>query len=78
MTARTDYERVHDRLMQEIPQLIDGRLEYFGACIIAVLKAPGNYCSLPFMNYCYPSHSCRVCITMNAVEAFKCPCKLWR
>lgn len=39
MTARNDYERVQERLMQEIPQLLDGRVEYFDTCLFAVLKA---------------------------------------
>lgn len=38
-TARADYERVHDRLMLEIPQLVDQRKSYFGACLQAVVNA---------------------------------------
>lgn len=38
-SARTDYERIHDRLMQEIPQLLEGRVDYFDTCLFAVIKA---------------------------------------
>lgn len=38
-TARTDYERVHERLMSEVPQLLEGRIEYFDVCVMAVMNA---------------------------------------
>ena len=38
-TARADYERVHDRLMLEIPQLLEGRVDYFDVCLFAVMNA---------------------------------------
>lgn len=42
-TARADYERVHDRLMLEVPQLLEGRVEYFDICLVAVMKAQSLY-----------------------------------
>ena len=38
-TSRADYERVHDRLMLEVPQLLDNRVDYFDTCLSAVMKA---------------------------------------
>ena len=43
MSARTDYERVHDRLMQEIPQLLDGRVDFFDACLFAILRTQVHF-----------------------------------
>ena len=38
-SAKADYERVHSRLMHDIPQLLDNRLGYFDQCLQAVIKA---------------------------------------
>ena len=38
-SAKQDYERVHGRLMQEMPDLFEGRVEYFDLSLQAVIKA---------------------------------------
>ena len=38
-TARSDYERVHDRLMLEVPMLLENRVGYFDTCLVAIMKA---------------------------------------
>ena len=38
-SAKADYERVHGRLMHDMPQLYDNRLGYFDQCLQAVIKA---------------------------------------
>jgi len=38
-SARSDYERVHSRVMAEMPELYDGRVGYFDLCLQAVIKA---------------------------------------
>lgn len=38
-SARSDYERVHSRVMAEMPELYDGRVAYFDLCLQAVIKA---------------------------------------
>lgn len=72
-TARTDYERVHDRLMLEVPQLLEGRVEYFDVCLAAVMKAqvtPWPHYSQELIFICH-YYFYRVCTTMNAVLAFE-------
>lgn len=38
-SAKQDYERVHSRMMQEMPELFEGRVEYFDLSLQAVIKA---------------------------------------
>lgn len=38
-SAKQDYERVHGRMMQEMPELYEGRVEYFDLSLQAVIKA---------------------------------------
>lgn len=42
-SAKADYERVHGRLMQDMPQLYENRLGYFDHCLHAVIKAQVRY-----------------------------------
>jgi len=42
-SARSDYERVHSRVMAEMPELYDGRVAYFDLCLQAVIKAQALY-----------------------------------
>ena len=37
--TRVDYERVHERLMQEVPQLVQVKADYLDICLVAVVKA---------------------------------------
>ena len=37
-SAKTDYERVHQRMMAEIPELFEGRVGYFEHCVEAVIQ----------------------------------------
>ena len=38
-SAKADYERVHGRVMHDMPQLYENRLGYFDHCLQAVIKA---------------------------------------
>lgn len=38
-SARSDYDRVHSRMMQEMPELYEGRVGYFDLCLQAVIKS---------------------------------------
>ncbi len=38
-STKQDYERVHSRMMQELPELYEGRVEYFDVSLQAVIKA---------------------------------------
>lgn len=42
-SAKADYERVHGRLMHDMPKLYDNRLAYFDHCLQAVIKAQALY-----------------------------------
>lgn len=37
--AHSDYERVHDRIMLEVPQLLEVRASYLEVCLVAAVKA---------------------------------------
>ena len=37
--ARADYERVHDRIMLEVPQLLDVRASFLEVCLVAAVRA---------------------------------------
>ena len=50
-TARGDYERIHSRLMYEVPELCEQRVGYYETCVRASIKAQALYyhqCSLTF------------------------------
>lgn len=52
-TARADYERIHSRLMFEVPELCEQRVTYYETCMRATIKAQALYyhqCSLIFRN----------------------------
>jgi hypothetical protein len=38
-SSRADYDRIHQRMMQELPQVLDGRVSYFEHCLQAVIEA---------------------------------------
>ena len=38
-SSKADYERVHSRLMHDMPQLYENRVGYFDQCLQAVIKA---------------------------------------
>ena len=37
--ARSDYERIHDQLMLEVPQLVEVKGSYLDLCLLAVIRA---------------------------------------
>ena len=50
-TARADYERIHSRLMYEVPQLCDQRVAYYETCMKASIRSQALYyhhCSQTF------------------------------
>ena len=38
-SSKADYERVHSRLMYDMPRLYENRVGYFDQCLQAVIKA---------------------------------------
>eukprot|EP00731_Ephydatia_muelleri_P020594 Em0013g321a len=49
LTARAEYERIHSRLMYEVPELCEQRVGYYETCLRASIKAQALYyhqCSL--------------------------------
>lgn len=42
-STKADYSRVHSRMMQEMPVLYEGRVDYFDHCLQAVIKAQALY-----------------------------------
>ena len=43
--TRMDYERVHDRIMLEVPQLLEVRASYLEVCLMAAIRAQVSSCS---------------------------------
>ena len=68
MAARTDYERVHDRMMVEIPQLLEGGISYVDHCLCAVTKAQVYFCLI--LVFVSLSLMCRLSITNNAALVY--------
>ena len=38
-SRKADYERVHDRLMHDLPKLYDGRVDFFEPCLVAMVQS---------------------------------------
>lgn len=66
-SARSDYERVHHRLMQELPQLYEGRVEFFEPCVTATQQSavwlslsslsPSSFSTTLLLSSCYTTRS---------------------
>lgn len=37
--SRADYDRIHQRMMQELPRVMEGRVAYFEHCLQAIIEA---------------------------------------
>ena len=38
-SSRAEYDRIHQRMLQELPQVLEERVEYFEHCLQAVIEA---------------------------------------
>lgn len=44
-SSRADYDRIHQRMMQELPRVLDGRVNYFEHCLQAIIEAQVRMCT---------------------------------
>jgi hypothetical protein len=42
-SSRADYDRIHQRMMQELPRVLEGRVDYFEHCLQAIVEAQVLY-----------------------------------
>ena len=43
-SKKSEYERINERLMTEMPQLYDGRIDFFEPCVTAVIQSQVCVC----------------------------------
>lgn len=53
-SARSDYERVQQRLMVELPQVYQGRVDFFEPCVTAALQSEVSSLGSPHHLFLFP------------------------